>query len=273
MPKLSLHGVDIIVSYREASAERSENLYTVLRHLDFTYEDYRVWLMEADASPRFDWKRLADPKIHHVFVPRSGNFPKAVLYNLGTRLATSPVVCFHDADCISRPEYMVNCVQHLLSAEGSDEPGRGTGAMCPFQSMINIAGATKEAFVQSPDFALLPDPDKGQLPADATLLYQYNVGGVFLFRRRAFINVGGCNPACEGWGSEDNELFVRATRLGVNWPVVTKPMFHLNHDSPVRDGYSQSPQAQKNYEVEKATKEMPVPELQALAANLSRFFG
>lgn len=272
MSKLSLQGADVIVSYREATAERSENLYTVLRHLDRTYNDYQVWLMEADTAPRFDWARLSDPKIRHVFLPHDGPFPKSSLYNAGVRMARSPVVCFHDADCIARPEYLAYCVQRMLSDEGSDVPGTGVGAMCPFQSMINIAGATKQVFVETPDFELLPEIGEGELPADTMLLYPYNVGGIFLFRRRLYMRLGGCNPACEGWGSEDNELFARASRLGVNWQVVPKPMFHLNHDSPVRDGYSETPQAKKNFPLEVAAREMPMPELESLAQRLSQYF-
>jgi hypothetical protein len=274
MSKLPLQGLDIVVSYREATAERSENLYTVLRHLDITYSDYQLWLMEADRVPHFEWARLADPKIRHVFLPHEGPFPKSSLYNAGARMSRSPIVCFHDADCIARPEYLAYCVQRMLGEEGSDVPGTGVGAMCPFQSMINIAGETKQAFVQTPDFTRFPQIGEGdcELPPDLTLLYPYNVGGVFLFRRRLYMKIGGCNPACEGWGSEDNELFARASRLGVNWQVVPKPMFHLNHDSPVRAGYSDTPQAKKNFPHEEAARNMPLSELQTLARNLSGFF-
>ena len=70
--KISLRDVDIIVSYREATEERRENLYAVLAHLAYTYTDYRLWLMEAAAAPRFDWQRLSDPKIRHVFIHHDG---------------------------------------------------------------------------------------------------------------------------------------------------------------------------------------------------------
>ena len=273
MTKRSLRGVDIVVSYREATPERRENLYTVLRHLAFTYDDYQLWLVEGDTSPRFDWARLSDPHIRHVFLPVAGPFPKALLYNTGVRMCRSPVVCFHDADCIARPDNLLLCVDHLFEDDKADVPGQGVGAMCPFQSMINIAGDTKQAFVHAPDFALLEDiAQQDPLPPDATLLYPYNVGGIFLFRRKLYITVGGCNPQCLGWGSEDNELFARAQRLGVDWQVVVQPMFHLHHDSGDRKGYSETPQARRNFPHEEAAREMPIEDLRALAARLSQFF-
>jgi hypothetical protein len=271
--KLSLRGIDIVMSYREATAERRENLYTVLRHLDYTYRDYTVWLMEADRQSRFDWRRLADPKIRHVFIADSGPFPKAMLYNTGARLCGSPVICFHDADCVARPAHFVFCVERMLFEDGSDEPWKGIGAMCPFQSMINIAGDTKGDFVRTPDFGVFTGMDQvDNLPPDATLLYPYNVGGIFLFRRKLYERVGGCNPECTGWGSEDNELFARSKRLGVDWQVVTQPMFHLNHDSPNRNGYGETVTAVRNKRHEEAANQMPLPELEALASRLSAFF-
>jgi hypothetical protein len=271
--KLSLRGTDVIVPYREATPERRENLYTVLRHLAYTYCDYQLWLVEADAAPRFDWARLSDPAIRHVFVPATGPFPKSFLYNTAVRLCRSPVVCFHDADCVSRPSHLHYCVERLLDIDGSDVPGEGTGVICPFQSMINVAGETKQSFIQSPDFAILePLAEADPLPADASLLYPYNVGGIVVCRRKLYIALGGCNPECQGWGSEDNELFVRATRLGVDWQAVIAPMFHLHHDSATREGYSETEQGKRNRRVEDASREMPVPELQALAQRMSRFF-
>lgn len=273
MSKLSLRGIDIVVSFREATAERRDNLYTVLRHLDYTYRDYRVWLMEADARPRFDWARLSDPKIRHVFLREAGQFPKSLLYNTGARLCTSEVICFHDADCISRPQFLTHCVDRLLDGDGSDEPGEGVGAMCPFQSMINVGGATRQAFQRTPDWDALPEVRSLEaLPDDTTLLYRYNVGGVFLFRRQAYVRVGGCNPALTGWGSEDNELFARARRLGYDWQVVPEPMFHMHHDNATRDGYSQSGTGARNLQVELETDRMPLEALQALSQRLSSFF-
>ena len=146
MSKISLRHIDVIMSFRAATAERTENLYTILRHLDRTYTDYRLWLMEADKAPTFEWNQLQDPKVRHVFLHHTGQFPKSLLYNTGVRLASSPVICFHDADSISDPPTLKYCVDQLFDADGSD-------VLCPFHSMINVSGATKQAFVQEPDFA------------------------------------------------------------------------------------------------------------------------
>jgi hypothetical protein len=76
------------------------------------------------------------------------------VYDTGVKCAGS-IVLFNDADCIARPDFLVYCFERMHTDEGSDLLGTGVHAMCPFQSMINIAGATKQAFLSMPDFALL----------------------------------------------------------------------------------------------------------------------
>jgi hypothetical protein len=264
--KTSLRDIDIIVSYREANEERRENLYTVLAHLGRTYTDYRLWLLEAAATPSFDWRRLDDPHIRHVFVPHEGPFPKSMLYNTGVRLARSPVICFHDADSIAMPWAMRACVDALLEGPDSD-------ALCPYWSVINIAGALKQDFMADPDHARLAVIDPKNLPEDAIVLYPNANGGIVFFKRGEYIRVGGYNARLEGWGGEDDELLRRASRLGVRWHSMDVPLFHLHHDSASRQEHKESIRDTQNQRAPEAIVDMTQDEVEALARELSGFFG
>ncbi|WP_208513655.1 glycosyltransferase family 2 protein [Variovorax paradoxus] len=264
--KTSLRDIDIIVSYREANEERRENLYTVLAHLGRTYTDYRLWLLEAAATPSFDWRRLDDPHIRHVFVPHDGPFPKSMLYNTGVRLARSPVICFHDADSIAMPWAMRACVDALLEGPDSD-------ALCPYWSVINIAGALKQDFMADPDHARLAVIDPKNLPEDAIVLYPNANGGIVFFKRGEYIRVGGYNARLEGWGGEDDELLRRASRLGVRWHSMDVPLFHLHHDSASRQEHKESIRDTQNQRAPEAIVDMTQDEVEALARELSGFFG
>ncbi|MBS79298.1 galactosyltransferase-related protein [Variovorax sp. Varisp41] len=264
--KTSLRDIDIIVSYREANEERRENLYTVLAHLARTYTDYRLWLLEAAAMPSFDWNRLGDPNIRHVFVPHDGPFPKSMLYNTGVRLARSPVICFHDADSIAMPWAMRACVDALLEGPDSD-------ALCPYWSVINIAGALKQDFMADPDHARLAAIDPKNLPEDAIVLYPNANGGIVFFKRGEYIRVGGYNARLEGWGGEDDELLRRASRLGVRWHSMDVPLFHLHHDSASRQEHKESIRDTQNQRAPEAIVDMSQDEVEALARELSGFFG
>jgi len=263
--KISLRDIDLVVSYREANEERRENLYTVLAHLGRTYTDYRLWLLEAAAAPSFDWRRLGDPNIRHVFVPHDGPFPKSMLYNTGVRLARSPVVCFHDADSIAQPQSLRACVDALMEGQDSD-------ALCPYWSVINVAGALKQGFMADPDYGRLAAIDPQQLPEDAIVLYPNANGGIVLFKRDEYIRVGGYNARLEGWGGEDDELLRRASRLGVRWHSMNVPMFHLHHDSASRGVHVERIRGTENARAPDAIADMSQQEVEALAAELSAFF-
>jgi glycosyltransferase involved in cell wall biosynthesis len=263
--KTSLRDIDIIVSYREANEERRENLYTVLAHLARTYTDYRLWLLEAAAVPSFDWNRLGDPNIRHVFVPHDGPFPKSMLYNTGVRLARSPVICFHDADSIAQPQSLRACIDALMEGQDSD-------ALCPYWSVINVAGALKQGFMADPDYGRLATIDPQRLPEDAIVLYPNANGGIVLFKRSEYIRVGGYNARLEGWGGEDDELLRRASRLGVRWHSMNVPMFHLHHDSVSRGEHIERIRDTENARAPEAIADMSQEEVEALAVELSAFF-
>jgi glycosyltransferase involved in cell wall biosynthesis len=263
--KISLREIDIIVSYREATEERSENLYAVLAHLDRTYTDYRLWLMEAAASPRFDWQRLQDSKIRHVFVPHEGPFPKSMLYNVGVRLARSPVICFHDADSISRPHILRTCVDSLLDRDDSD-------VLCPYWNVINVAGALKHSFMETPDYALFASIETPPLPEGASEMYASANGGIVLFKRQDYIRIGGYNAKLEGWGGEDDELFRRARRQGLRWHSFRVPLMHLHHDSNSRTELIDGIRDTENLRASLAVEEMSEDELETLTRELSGFF-
>lgn len=263
--KISLRDIDIVVSYREATEERRENLYAVLAHLDRTYVDYRLWLMEAAAAPRFEWQRLRDQKIRHVFIPHDGPFPKSMLYNTGVRLSGSPVVCFHDADSIARPHVLRTCVDSLLDHDGSD-------VLCPYWNVINIAGALKQSFMAMPDYALFAAIEGHPLPDDATEMYASANGGIVLFKRQDYIRIGGYNGGLEGWGGEDDELFRRARRLGLRWHSFHVPLMHLHHDSKSRTELIDGLRDTENLRASLAIEEMSQDQLDALTRELTEFF-
>ncbi|MFM9426998.1 glycosyltransferase involved in cell wall biosynthesis [Variovorax sp. GrIS 2.14] len=262
----SLRELDIVIPYREASDERRENLYAVLAHLALTYSDYRIWLIEADETPKFEWSRAGDSHIRHVFVPHRGAFPKAALCNIGAKLATSPVICFHDADSIGNPMQMMSCVASMLDGDESE-------VLCPYSKVVNVTGALKQSFVQLPRFdwfAQLLDP--ANLPPDAQLLYLGANGGIVFFRRDAYARVGGYNAQLEGWGGEDDELFSRATRLGLRWHSFLVPLIHLHHDVSSREPAIAATRGSKNVMAAEAARTMPLVELEEMATRLSENF-
>ncbi|GGD97454.1 hypothetical protein BG57_26205 [Caballeronia grimmiae] len=263
---LSLGGLELIVTYRGATQERRDNLRGVLRHLSVTYTDYTVYLIEADATPTFHWSGLGDEKIRHVFIHDDGPFSRARLCNLGARLCTGKVICFHDADMIANPYYLTRCVTAL-------ENGMSSDALCPFLRVINVANARRKEFITSGNYALFEPYLETDLPDEMEVLYQNTAGAIVLFKRADYMRVGGYDPRFVGWGGEDDDLLTRATRLGVRWhsvPDQRAALFHLHHDAASRRDAIAG--AERNREAAAETRAMPLPELEARAAQLAQYF-
>lgn len=265
MSKTSLRNIDIIMSFRAASEERTDNLYSVLRHLDHNHCDYRLWLMEADTSPKFEWQRVQDTKIRHVFLHHGGPFPKSLLYNTGVRLAASPVFCFHDADSIANPWHLRYSIDELLDQQISD-------VICPYLSIINVSGTSKQAFAAHADYEALATAYASGKAEDFCVLYASNNGCIGVFRKDAYMRIGGYDTAMEGWGGEDDELLVRARRLGVRWNSLHTPVFHLHHDSASRSALIERERDSANTRIVQEASAMPLEELERRASRLAAFF-
>ena len=269
--QISLRGVEFVVTYRGANEERRENLLGTLRYLDRTYSDYIVWLIEADASPTFSWQQLSDPKIRHVFVHDTARFSRARLANLGARMCTSRVICFQDIDMIANPKYMKAAIDSLMDTNNSD-------AVCPFVRVVNTAGELRRSFIESGDYdelAPFASCDEADLPPDMNLLYANTSGALNVFRRSEFIRIGGFDPAFEGWGGEDDDLMLRATRLGVRWHSLTGAdalLFHLHHDTAARTDWAGQPEVQANRKKGLECGEIPLPQVESRAAALAKYF-
>lgn len=264
--KKPLYHSDVIMSYRGGNKDREESLYAVLQHFDLTYTDYRILLIEADDTPKFNWARLADEKIQYLFIHHKGPFPKALLYNMGAKLASSQILVFNDIDCLSDPESLKSCVYELMTFSAHD-------VLCPYFETIDVSGELKERFIKHPSHDLFSGINKNALTADTKLLYERNTGGVFLFKRKDFIRIGGLNTHLSGWGGEDSELLYRASRLGLRWSSLSLPLFHLNHDSLNRSEWGVSTHEGMANGAQAALSEtMPMEELQALADQLHQFF-
>ncbi len=262
--KVDLDGVDIIVSYRESDAERRDNLYAVLAHLDLTYCDYTLWLIEGDVRPRFDWGRVNDPKIRHMFIYDDGPFPKALLYNTAVRAGRADVLCFHDADSIADPQTMDLCARRIREAGEA-------AAISPFYRVVNVQGVLRDHFLSHPAYeslAALPDSD----PAGTNILYDRAPGGIVFFRRDIYCSVGGYNPEFRGWGGEDNEMFLRLKALGLACNSFDRRLIHLNHGLSDRENHSADPAAVRNWLLAETVTAMPRAELEALVQRLARFF-
>ncbi|WP_244173593.1 galactosyltransferase-related protein [Caballeronia temeraria] len=225
-------------------------------------------MIEADAAPTFDWSAFADPKIRHLFVHDTGPFPKARLVNLGALMAKSPIICLHDADMIANPRFLKIAVNALMDDDKSD-------VLCPFMRVLNVSGNLRQSFIESGNIDELTPFLESDLPDDINLMYLNTPGAINVFRRADFIRIGGLDPSFIGWGGEDDDLLLRATRLGLRWHSLggdSAALFHLNHDSSWRFERLEEENIAKNRKQAFETADISIEALNERAAELSKFF-
>jgi hypothetical protein len=146
-----------------------------------------------------------------------------------------------------------------------------SGAMNPFRPVLDVAGPLRDTFISEPrfdHFSSLSHPND----ADIRLLYGQAPGGIIFFRRAEYYRVGGFNMGFKGWGGEDNEMFVRATRLGVAWHCIEEPLIHLNHGRNERETLIAELTGGGNNELADQVMGMSTEDLQRIAAEMSSFF-
>lgn len=167
---------------------------------------------------------------------------------------------------IANPQHFSWIARSLKDSESSD-------VVCPFLRVLNVKGQSRKDFIASGDYQLFEPYLETELPGDMKLLYYNTAGAITFFRRSEYMRVGGYDPRFLGWGGEDDDLLIRATRLGVRWHSLQgdrAALFHLHHDSTSRDEALAA--SERNRAAAAETRELPQADLEARAAELARYF-
>lgn len=260
--KHPLFNADIIVPFRGASADRRENLYTLIRYFHANYVDYTMRVVEADSESCLDWS-LIEGEIQHHFIENSGSFPVSLARNYGVKMGQSDRVVIYDVDSVVSPPVLSMCVDAVRTHAHHHD------VLNPFSLVFNLNGALKDQFMIDSDYTKLEEASKTETP-DLSILYHQAAGGVVVFRREDYIKFGGYNTIFNGWGGEDNEMFSRTAKLGLRWHKMAEPLFHLHHDNENRDALRVD--AEKNTKLADDIKEYSVEELQSICDELRSFF-
>lgn len=207
----------ILMTYRESSPERHQNLLTTARWLAAEAPQTQLLVMEQDSYPHL----LAPlPHPHHkiLFHYNPHGFNKAWGLNVAARLARTPVLVFTDADVIvpGRLRGMVeSCEKQYAIAK-------------PHEDLLDLTEAESEQFHQGHYSALAstPSPQRTRKAAGEHLPL---CGGMFAIRADAFFHVGGWDERFVGWGGEDDALSVKLQRAHVQAAVQPGAALHLWH--------------------------------------------
>lgn len=201
----------ILITYRESSAERRQNLMTTVKWLAQEAPGAKLLVVEQDDRPRLN-SALPHPNVQVMFCVNPHGFNKAWGFNVGVRRASTPVLVFTDADLL-----VPGRVQGMLDSCTPQTP-----VVKPHEGMRDLSVAESERVHQGHlDVSGTGREDKGEhLPV---------CGGMFAIRADLLMHVGAWDERFVGWGGEDDAMSVKLQRARA--PVVQQPgpAWHLWH--------------------------------------------
>lgn len=225
-PGTDAPGIVVVVPFRDRTPTRSRlrNLLACLRSLgDQTAprSDYRVVVVEADATPR--WAGLVrDRADAYLHLPWDGHFNKAWAVNAGVVRAGDGValVCVLDADVLVDRDF----VRRNAARFGR----RGAQAHLPYHDALCLDGPSSHHAVRRRVLDRRPEADPAELRG---VLLRRPPGHCVWVRRDLFDRVGGFDERFFGWGGEDLDFVFRLDAVATV-DRFDDALLHLWHERP-----------------------------------------
>lgn len=245
--KYDLNEITFLTFVRLDNAERVSNLKAMHSYYKKTCKNYSHIFIEDDTEPKVPGVLDFDENDVYVFMKSDTEWRKCEGFNKGIKLAKTNILNLIDTDIIIHPEQLLDTAKTLTEDSNA-------ALIYPFNGLFLCAEKeTKDKFCESLDYQILADRFPSQFDDyvcsqnhDMSTLTQYlngvfngilvghvdSRGGCVMARRDNLIRCNGYNPNFIGWGFEDDEMPVRANKLGFGVSRLQgkkKPAWHLHH--------------------------------------------
>lgn len=257
--------ITFVTHLRYDHEDRINNLQTILDYYSENFPESQFILVEDDTEHHTGFNKIKWPKGRTSFfiIKNNSYYFRTRALNFGIKKAKTSIVVSLDTDCIVPVNSFNKCVSALLDDITIAWPYNGFF----IDTSHNLHTQFKENKL-SYDFLFnkLPDVNTlklshqyGDFSIRCTNTIYEGVGGIVMFNRDRFLEIGGYNENFVCWGAEDNELFHRCNILDhkkYRDTDLNSVCFHLFHRNAVRN---QHPFYQSNFDeankVEKMSKE------------------
>jgi hypothetical protein len=260
--------ITFVTHLRYDHQDRLENLQIILNYYSINFPESRFIIIEDDKNHRAEFDTIQWPKkrTSFYFIKNNSYYHRTRALNYGIKKAKTSIVVSLDTDCIVPVDSFNKCVAALLDDATIALPYNGY--------FIDVATSIRKAFIeQNYEYNAL----YSKLPDLSTLKLAYTnhefsvrctndlhqgVGGIVLFNKQRFLEMGGYNEKFICWGAEDNELLSRCKILEhkVYRDTAQKAIcFHLFHRNAVRNEH---PYYQSNFDEVNMVEKMSKTELQ-----------
>jgi hypothetical protein len=258
--------ITFVTHLRYDSEDRINNFQTVLNYYSNNIPGSKFIVIEDDVKHNPSFDKIKWPKgTSFYFSKNEGWYHRTRALNYGIKKANTSIVVSFDTDCIVPIQSVNYCRSELLKDATIAWPYNGY--------FIDISYKRHNDFIQnfynyntllhklgtnlSP--ALQEILDGGNMSVRCTNTTHKSVGGIVMFNKERFLEIGGYNEKFIAWGAEDNELDSRIKtmeHISFRDNSDNSICFHLFHTNNIRN---QHPYYQSNcdelHKIENMTKE------------------
>ncbi len=271
--------ITFVTHLRFDHEDRINNLQTILNYYSLNYPESKFILIEDDSIHRKQFDKIQWPKnrTSFYFIPNDGFYYRTRALNYGIKKADTPIVVSLDTDCIVPKISFDKCVAALLDYATIAWPYNGyfiDTSVVLHQEFINSNYNYDTLFNKLPPVSSLAlGASYNNFSVRCTNTIYQGVGGIVLFNKEKFLEIGGYNEKFICWGAEDNELFSRCDILRhkkFRDEDLNSICFHLFHQNAVRANH---PYYQSNFDEAGKVSNMSYDELSNYIKTWKQFNG
>ena len=211
MGDIDFSKIECIIPFKLSTADRYENLCTVLKYFKLYFKDIKITIVEQDL---FNKVRLNNV----LFIKSDKPFNKGWILNCAAKKSDKDYLLFWDADMIVKPKFVEIAIASFIEFD----------AIKPYneKEVFDVMPAQTALFKKTINFECL-----NNLKVRTGCPYG---GGIFGIKKEKMFEIGGYFEDFSAWGCEDTAISIKIERF-LKHTNTSNPGYHLFHTRNIFD--------------------------------------
>jgi len=201
-----------IISYKQSDEYRKKNLVNIIKHISkFKLNKFEIIVVEQDSEEKLDVSNFKNVK--KIFIQNNETFNKGLGYNTGVDKCTGEYLFFCDCDIILPELFFINAMEKLKTCDVVD----------PYYNIFFYDENSTNLLIDS-NYINFNKLDKHNVASNVIS------GGAFMINKNVFLEVGGFDGDCVGYGHEDDIFDAKLKTFNKNiFKLYDHFCYHIYH--------------------------------------------